>query len=156
MSEAAKRRWFQFRLRTLLVTVALVGCAMAWIASNLNWVRERRSFLAAYQAKPPTPSRIIVRGGFRPPQPKATTSPRLDGHAYRGVVLWMFGEPEHAWLRFNYPTVAPGGDVIERTQVVIDRGGELFPEATITWWMIPARKIRKQRRAPAITARAGE
>src|SRR5262245_6213345 len=38
---------FAFRLRTVLVLVALVA---AWLASQVRWVHERRELLAAQQA----------------------------------------------------------------------------------------------------------
>lgn len=37
-----RRRWFQFRLRTLLIVVPLLGC---WLAYHLNWIRERHHAL---------------------------------------------------------------------------------------------------------------
>jgi hypothetical protein len=35
------RRWFAFRLRTLLVVVVLLALPLAWVAYSLNWIRER-------------------------------------------------------------------------------------------------------------------
>lgn len=36
-----KRRWFQFTLRTFLVSVALLGGFAAWLVYHVNWIRER-------------------------------------------------------------------------------------------------------------------
>ena len=38
----SKRRWFQFRLRALLIAVAVVAVPMAWVGWQLDWIRERR------------------------------------------------------------------------------------------------------------------
>ena len=57
-----KRRWFQFRLRTLLILVLLVSLLLAWFASELQqaenqreiveWVRERGGYvLYDYQSR---------------------------------------------------------------------------------------------------------
>ena len=138
MHVAKKRRRFRFRLRTLLLTIALMGGGLAWIASNLNWIRERRSFLADYQKKPPAPSQFGTHGSSWDLRRRSsrqqnarfkfsgTISPQAAGHTYRGFVLWMFGEGEHTELHLIFPTNRLGNDTIERT-------GELFPEATVTW-----------------------
>jgi hypothetical protein len=38
---APKLRWFQFSLRTFLVSVALFGGFAAWLVYHVNWIRER-------------------------------------------------------------------------------------------------------------------
>ncbi len=40
------RRWFAFRLRTLLVVVA-VCAAVAWTITSLEWIRQRRLLMDA-------------------------------------------------------------------------------------------------------------
>lgn len=40
-----RRRWFQFSLATLFVGVTVVAISMAWVAYQLNWIRERRAAL---------------------------------------------------------------------------------------------------------------
>ena len=40
-----KRRWLAFRLRTLLVFVAVASVPMAWVGHSLNWIRERHRLL---------------------------------------------------------------------------------------------------------------
>jgi hypothetical protein len=42
-----RRRWFQFRLRTMLIVVAVVGVACANVGRESSIVRERRATLAA-------------------------------------------------------------------------------------------------------------
>jgi hypothetical protein len=39
-----KRRWFRYSLRTLFVVVTVIGC---WLGYELNWIRERRAFIAS-------------------------------------------------------------------------------------------------------------
>jgi len=42
-----RRRWFQFRLRTLLIGVALLGAACSYVAHEVKFVRDRQVFLNA-------------------------------------------------------------------------------------------------------------
>ncbi len=35
------RRWFAFRLRTLLVAFVVASIPLAWVACTLEWIRER-------------------------------------------------------------------------------------------------------------------
>lgn len=53
MPASPTRRWFQFRLRTLLVGVALIGAACGYVAHEWRIVRERnalRDWLVANRA----------------------------------------------------------------------------------------------------------
>jgi hypothetical protein len=34
-------RWYQFRLRTLLIGVAALAVASAWVGHQLDWIRQR-------------------------------------------------------------------------------------------------------------------
>ena|ERR1700722_3385260 len=47
-------RW-SFSLRTMFVVVTLLAIPMAWVACQLNWIRERNDFLAADLAIPSRP-----------------------------------------------------------------------------------------------------
>ncbi|REK05440.1 MAG: hypothetical protein DWQ37_23260 [Planctomycetota bacterium] len=40
MSDAPKRHWFRYSLRTLLVLAAIFGC---WLGYQANWIRQRRA-----------------------------------------------------------------------------------------------------------------
>src|SRR5690349_1907603 len=46
MEEKPKRRWFQFRLRTLLIVFVVLSGPLAWVSHSLNWIRERHNALA--------------------------------------------------------------------------------------------------------------
>ena len=46
MDEKPRRRWWQFRLRTLLVAVVVLSIPLAWIGYSLNWIRERNIAIA--------------------------------------------------------------------------------------------------------------
>jgi hypothetical protein len=48
-----RRRWFQFRLRTLLIATALLSIATAWFGWQLRIVRNRQSLLALMHAREP-------------------------------------------------------------------------------------------------------
>ncbi len=46
MHDKPRRRWWQFRLRTLLIAVVVLSIPLAWVAYSLNWIRERQDFSA--------------------------------------------------------------------------------------------------------------
>ncbi len=41
-----RRRWFQFRLRMLLIAVVLIGAACAYVAHEAKFVAARKAWLA--------------------------------------------------------------------------------------------------------------
>lgn len=45
MADKPKRRWFQFRLRTLLIAVVLIGSVCAYVAHEYQIVAARREWL---------------------------------------------------------------------------------------------------------------
>ena len=45
------RRWFQFRLRTLLVVTVLCGCLMGWVAWERQKSANHQAVLAAIRAR---------------------------------------------------------------------------------------------------------
>ena len=47
MTAEPRRHWFRFSLRTLLIVITLASCSMAWVAYQLNWIRQRRAERAA-------------------------------------------------------------------------------------------------------------
>jgi hypothetical protein len=47
VSDKRKRRWYQFSLRTLLVTTTVASVAMAWLAHERKEVRKREAAIAA-------------------------------------------------------------------------------------------------------------
>jgi hypothetical protein len=63
----------QFRLRTLFVLVAILSLPMAWSAYQLNWIHQRKEFLAHHHDQ----SRVNWQMGN--PNTKAPWSLRLFG-----------------------------------------------------------------------------
>lgn len=49
MADTPKRRWFQFRLRTLLVGVVLIGGACGYVARDWRIVAARKAWLAGHR-----------------------------------------------------------------------------------------------------------
>ena len=45
-----RRRWFQFRLRTLLIAIAVLAVPCAWVGYQLNWIRARTAFREAWHS----------------------------------------------------------------------------------------------------------
>ena len=97
-----------FRLRTLLVIMALSALPLAWVAYSLEWIRQRNE-----------PGRI--RLSFL-----ADDNRRLWKNAPCG--LWIFGEHGYARLAvFRLPAEA----------VPIDKLRRLFPEAEFREYVTP-------------------
>jgi hypothetical protein len=46
-----RRRWLQFSLRTLLIAVTLVGCALGWLGAKIQEVRRERAAVALVEKK---------------------------------------------------------------------------------------------------------
>jgi hypothetical protein len=61
----------RFRLRTLLIAIALLAVPMAWVGWQLNWIRQRRALLE---------SRAVASHGWGLELPTAPSC------------LWLFGE----------------------------------------------------------------
>jgi hypothetical protein len=81
------RRLFQFRLRTLLVLVTLVGLLFAW---QLNWLRQRRAFLARANVTDYSPGY-----GANAARPSAPGLLRLFGEpGVRTLVVVEYGTPD--------------------------------------------------------------
>ncbi len=113
MSEAPPpcRRWFQFRLRGLLVAVTLLAVFMGWLGWELKFIRARKAALADGS----------VIGRLRPDEldfkellPQATLAT---------IPFWRrwFGDNAYQWL--SVPA--------ESTQADMDRMKEMFPEAIV-------------------------
>lgn len=51
MADKPKRRWFQFRLRTLLVGVVLISVPLAYVAHEARIVAERKAWVAAHPTR---------------------------------------------------------------------------------------------------------
>ena len=101
LPDVASRRWFQFRLRTLLIAVAVLAVPCAWAGYSLRWIEKRHAVLE------------------RPPIPNVYNYVRYDNFEPPGL-LWLFGEKGVATIMCErrYPK--------ERAE-----NRRLFPEAYI-------------------------
>ena len=102
MSEKHNRRWFAFRLWTLLIVVAVLSIPLAWVAHNASLVRERRTMLKYLATVDPF---VLF----------TTRSP-----ARLGWIRMMLGDTE--LMRIELPTHKEG----ERGQIQ-----RLFPETEV-------------------------
>ena len=107
-----KRRWFRFSLRTLLVVVFVVSIPLAWVAYQLNWVRERHKFLRmlAVDAKERS-SFLRSEVPHLYPQPKRTLP----------IVARIIGEQPYSLI------ILPQS----YSQILIEEARSLFPESII-------------------------
>jgi hypothetical protein len=92
----------RFRLRTLLIAVAVLAMPMAWVGYSLRWIEERHRALGEWHYRLNTNAAL--------PYPR-TNAPGC---------LWLFGEMGFSVLHWSHD--APG------TREEIER---LFPEAEI-------------------------
>lgn len=135
MAIGLKRRWFQFRLRTLLVSVVLVGAACGYVAHEASIVQARRNWAAVHLLG--QVDSIWVAAKSLDPQRSTSTPFSLgidDCHTPRIVVR---GDPAklpgflRRWL---------GDSGVEAIELLrgsppadLEQIPTLFPEATIFW-----------------------
>jgi hypothetical protein len=109
-----RRRWYQFRLRTLLIVVVVVAIPCAYVAREAKIVAERRAWLEAHgSTQPYDPS-----DGYLPPpvvQGDSNKSPSM-------IRIWLGDEP-HSIILIGHSTA------VEQAAAAA-----LFPEADIRGW----------------------
>jgi hypothetical protein len=108
------RRWFQFSLRSLLIVVTAIAC---WLGYELNWIRERRAFLAR---------ELVVQETEKvryPPPTEFIAAPSLLG---------LFGEPGYETV----PVCSAGQYLKFDGAARLKKAARLFPEATIEEWRL--------------------
>lgn len=93
----------RFRLRTLLIAVAVLAMPMAWVSYQLNWIRQRREILS----NPKVQETVTWLRRFGDPGPAPWP-------------LGLFGEK-----RANMFSIRTGGPIDPETRRKIRR---LFPE----------------------------
>src|SRR5262245_5702551 len=88
-------RRFRYSLRTLFVVVTLL---CVWLGYSLNWIRQRREFIAEQQAR----DAVITKWGgeIASPHPPGQAAPRAPAG------LWLFGESGY----FAVAVVVDGDD----------------------------------------------
>lgn len=101
---------FRFRLRTLLIVVAVLAVPMAWVESSLRWIAERE------KAVP-----LIVRQEWEylaDQSKRGVARPRSPG------LLWMFGEE-------GLPELYRFDELSDDEREHWERAKRLFPEAKV-------------------------
>jgi hypothetical protein len=110
-----RRRWFQFKLRTLFVAMTVLRIALGWVAYSLSWIRERHQFLSTRRQYfdesllEQMEAQSIFNGMSHRPVKPTVAAPRG---------LWLFGEQGAA-------------RVIVITPNDLEAARRLFPEAKI-------------------------
>jgi hypothetical protein len=140
MVDAAKRRWFRFSLRTMLVAFTVVA---AWLGWNFWLVRERQEFIRAidWDEGRSAPASIDY-----PLLAKQQLDPTFDSvQRARIFTLVMFDMHNHACRRYE-PTASRTLSLVRtalgdeprlllafypKPNVTADRARWLFPEAII-------------------------
>lgn len=103
MSAFKKRRWFQFRLRTLLVGIILIGAA-CHVAHEWQTVAARRAWITAHKSAWRGDSYTRAVTGFPDKRPS--------------IIRRVLGDQQYTWLIVTSPE-----DVAEAQS--------LFPEACV-------------------------
>jgi hypothetical protein len=113
------RRWFQFRLRTLLVGMALLGAACGYVAHEVKIVEARKAWLRNHVADIRSPS---IREEIRWLEGNPAEKPSL-------IRRWL-GDVDCSSdnIMFAYQYVILPNDA---SQAEIDEVRLLFPEALI-------------------------
>jgi len=106
MDEKPKRWRFRFKLRTLLIAMAILMLPMAWVGYSLNWIRQRQRFPNREFLDSIAQDREDIVGIRRPVAPSW---------------LWLFGEAGVDRIGIMRPD----------SSLDIDYVRHLFPEATI-------------------------
>jgi hypothetical protein len=110
-----RRRWFQFGIGTMLLLVTVVATFLAY---HVNWIRQRRHFIAQEKESAQVRSVPVSYDS----DPSQTRAPGF---------LWMLGEPGH-WAML---VIAEGESEATLTSHDYERlriAKQLFPEAKIT------------------------
>ncbi len=126
MSEAPKRRWFRFSLRTLFVMLAVVGTLFGWRRHTLLVVEQRRELLAWVELHGGSYKQQLSKGRVRAPGPYHTTShPTPTRNPLTGVpLIW----PPYGDGRVLYIEI-PG---VWRHETEVRQIEQAFPEAKVT------------------------
>jgi hypothetical protein len=124
MADPAPRRRFQFRLRTLLIAVALLAVACAYVGWQLKIVRQRAVVLNWLQERAPLTTVVYGTPGYDSQQ---------DARGRWSVAI---NDPDTPWLRrllgdhwimtIIHPTAAADNE--------IERVRKAFPEAQLIPW----------------------
>ena len=105
-----KRRWYQFRLRTLFVAVTLLAVPMGYVGGQVKVVRERKAWLSTIRDRGGNVVTVQMVGlYFKPREPISSFREWLGDIAIQGMQL---------------PTDTKADDV--------DRIKIAFPESDIT------------------------
>jgi hypothetical protein len=121
------RRWFQCRLRTLFVLMALACLPCAWVGHSLEWIRQRRLLLSSIHHRPSEPCGFSGGGLYTP----APAGLGLFGEQGVRVVIWK-----------SNPYFSP------------EKSKQLFPEALVIYgtpWAALTERRKQQRHQPAET-----
>lgn len=137
MPTSPRRRWFQFNLRRPFVVLTIFAAFMAY---QINWIHQRRQFLAEQDRK--------YTARYYPwvlDDAEVDESSRLAPG-----ILWLFGERGLGELQVMVD--APDSDHLSQADVALFRRAKrLFPEADVsicnavhysngsvsTWWAAP-------------------
>jgi hypothetical protein len=106
MDSKPRRRWWQFRLRTLLIAVAVVSIPLTWVGYQLNWIRERHRALDNRKVTVMIWPDDGMRASRMPPPP---WSLRLFGESHMAgdLIGYDLSESEVARLRGLFPENPP-------------------------------------------------
>jgi hypothetical protein len=119
-----RRRWFQFSLGTLFVVVTLFA---AFLAYNINWIRQRQEALAHIAAGSYVTAGTLTDIRSEPSQRLLEKNPTTAPDIKSPWSIRLFGEPGVASIVVYGPDGSSAAENLRR----------LFPEASVSTYESP-------------------
>jgi hypothetical protein len=114
-TNAPKRQWLRFSLRTLFVAITILGVFVGYVVHSLRWIRERNEWRHEWDVSPPT---VYLH---------------MNEHKRAPWQLVPFGEYGHDTISFRFcPWDEPEPEITDEQKAHYRRAKLLFPEATIS------------------------
>ena len=110
----SRRRWFRFSLRSMFVVVTVLAVIAAFVAYNLNWIRQRHEM--TFAGRITSPGYFVVGSD--------------EGNA--PGMLWVFGERGYDRMRVAFRDYPDEENLTPEQRLKLKRIRELYPEADIT------------------------
>jgi len=135
-----RRRWFQFGMRTLFVTVTILAMSLGFVAYQLNWIRQRHEILSLPNVlERESHAGPVGHIGFIPSYGPVPSAEYESLFRKRNTAapwpLRLFGERGVYGIDLEFKSqigYLPSG-LSDDEEVEFERVKRLFPETTVRW-----------------------